>query len=118
MSRRGFPREPPGSVNTPLRSSGTVFAAAGAVTADHRRRLLNRLKRAAGQIRGIEAMVEMNKDPTAVLGQITAARAALAKVEQQLLREHIERSASGDTGQTGEALQALLDLLENRGRRE
>jgi DNA-binding FrmR family transcriptional regulator len=88
------------------------------VTSDDRRRLLNRLKRVAGQIRGIEAMVKMSKDPTAVLGQITAARAALAKVEQQLLRDHIERSASGDAGQAGEALQALLDLLEGRGRRE
>lgn len=49
-----------------------------------------RLKRVAGQVSGIERMVEDDRYCVDVLMQISAARAALAKVSKMLLESHIE----------------------------
>ena len=48
-----------------------------------------RLKRVAGQVAGIERMVEGDRYCVDVLLQISAARAALAKVSKILLESHI-----------------------------
>lgn len=49
-------------------------------TEDERRRIVNRLKRLEGQIRGLQTMVESGKDCDAVLTQIMAAKSALNQV--------------------------------------
>lgn len=49
-----------------------------------------RLKRVAGQIGGIQRMVDGDRYCVDVLMQIQAARAALAKVGQMLLESHIK----------------------------
>ena len=49
-------------------------------TEEERRRILNRLKRLEGQIRGLQTMVESGKDCDAVLTQIMAAKSALNQV--------------------------------------
>lgn len=51
-----------------------------ASTDDERRRLVNRLKRLEGQVRGLQTMVESGKDCDAVLTQILAAKSALNQV--------------------------------------
>lgn len=51
-----------------------------AATEDERRRIVNRLKRLEGQIRGLQTMVESGKDCEAVLTQIMAAKSALNQV--------------------------------------
>lgn len=51
-----------------------------AATEDERRRIVNRLKRLEGQIRGLQTMVESGKDCDAVLTQIMAAKSALNQV--------------------------------------
>lgn len=48
-----------------------------------------RLKRVAGQVAGIQRMVEQDRYCVDVLMQISAARAALAKVSKMLLESHI-----------------------------
>lgn len=48
-----------------------------------------RLKRVAGQVAGVERMVEGDRYCVDVLLQISAARAALAKVSKILLESHI-----------------------------
>jgi len=59
--------------------SGT--AASAAISSDEeRKRILNRLKRLEGQIRGLQAMVESGKDCEAILTQIMAAKSALNQV--------------------------------------
>ncbi len=45
-----------------------------------RRRILNRLKRLEGQIRGLQSMIESGKECDAVLTQIMAAKSALSQV--------------------------------------
>lgn len=51
-----------------------------AATEEERRRIVNRLKRLEGQIRGLQTMVESGKDCDAVLTQIMAAKSALNQV--------------------------------------
>lgn len=45
-----------------------------------RKRILNRLRRLEGQIRGLQSMIESGKDCDAVLTQIMAAKSALNQV--------------------------------------
>lgn len=47
---------------------------------DERRKIINRLKRLEGQIRGLQTMIESGKDCEAVLTQIMAAKSALNQV--------------------------------------
>lgn len=47
---------------------------------EERRRIINRLKRLEGQIRGLQTMIESEKDCDAVLTQIMAAKSALNQV--------------------------------------
>ncbi len=49
-------------------------------TEEERRRIINRLRRLEGQIRGLQTMVESGKDCEAVLTQIMAAKSALNQV--------------------------------------
>ncbi|MRS11622.1 MAG: metal-sensitive transcriptional regulator [Actinobacteria bacterium] len=47
---------------------------------EDRRKILNRLRRLEGQIRGLQTMVESGKDCEALLTQIMAAKSALNQV--------------------------------------
>ncbi len=47
---------------------------------DERRRIINRLKRLEGQVRGLQTMIESGKDCESVLTQIMAAKSALNQV--------------------------------------
>lgn len=49
-------------------------------TEEERHRIINRLRRLEGQVRGLQTMVESGKDCEAVLTQIMAAKSALNQV--------------------------------------
>lgn len=51
-----------------------------AATEEEQRRIINRLKRLEGQVRGLQTMVESGKECDAVLTQIMAAKSALNQV--------------------------------------
>lgn len=51
---------------------------------------LARLGRIEGQVRGIARMIEEDRYCIDVLTQIRAVRAALARVEEEILREHLQ----------------------------
>ena len=62
---------------------------------------LNRLKRIEGQVRGIAQMVSDDRYCIDVLHQVQAVKAALAKVESAILKDHAaccvnEAIGSGD----------------------
>ena len=57
---------------------------------DNKSKLLNRLNRIEGQVRGIARMVGEDRYCIDVLTQIQAARAALAKVETEMLKDHLD----------------------------
>ncbi len=52
-------------------------------------KVLKNLNRVEGQVRGIAKMVEEDRYCIDVVTQIEAARAALARVESDLLRQHL-----------------------------
>jgi DNA-binding FrmR family transcriptional regulator len=58
----------------------------------HRKRkdVIDRLARIEGHVRGIGRMIKGDKDCPAILLQVAAVRAALAKVGQIVLEDHIE----------------------------
>ena len=65
------------------------------------KKIVNRLRRVEGQVRGVAQMVEDDRYCIDILNQIHAVKAALSKVENQVLRSHAaccveEAIASGD----------------------
>ena len=80
-------------------------------------KLLNRLSRVEGQLRGIRKMVEDDRYCIDVLTQIQAARAALAKVESEMLKTHLSHCiegaiVSGDADEQRTKARELIELLE------
>ena len=55
-----------------------------------KQKLLNRMKRIEGQVRGVAAMMEQDRYCIDVLTQVNATRAALESVALQLLADHTE----------------------------
>jgi DNA-binding FrmR family transcriptional regulator len=79
--------------------------------------IVNRLKRVEGQVRGISQMIADDRYCIDVLHQIQAVRAALAKVESAVLKDHAaccvnEAIASGDATEQRAKFHELVDLLE------
>ena len=60
------------------------------------RKLLNRLSRIEGQIRGIKGMVEKNAYCTDILIQVSAVNTALNAFNRELLAEHIKTCVASD----------------------
>ncbi|MBS3929372.1 MAG: metal-sensitive transcriptional regulator [Sphingomonadales bacterium] len=78
---------------------------------------LTRLKRIAGQVRGVAQMVADDRYCIEVLHQVQAIKAALAKVESAILKDHAaccvsEAIASGDADQQRDKFSELIDLFE------
>ena len=86
----------------------------------HDKRLLDRLNRIEGQVRGISKMVADGRYCIDVLTQIQAVRAALSRVESAMLQEHlgkcIESAITGGDPQDQRAKAAELVQLLDRSR--
>jgi DNA-binding FrmR family transcriptional regulator len=82
---------------------------------------LKRLSRLEGQIRGIAGMVEADRYCIDIVTQIAAARAALRKVEEEILREHVAHCVehaikSGDKADQRRKVAELMDVMGRAGR--
>ncbi len=82
-----------------------------------KKKLEARLGRVAGQVSGIQRMLEEDRYCVDVLTQIAAARAALAKVGQILLESHIQTCViaafeSDDEEQRAEKIAELIRVFE------
>lgn len=76
-----------------------------------------RLKRVAGQVQGVQRMVEADRYCVDVLLQISAARAALAKVSKILLESHIRSCVvqafeNDDADHSEEKIAELIRVFE------
>ncbi|MDP2182733.1 MAG: metal-sensitive transcriptional regulator [Actinomycetota bacterium] len=69
-----------------------------------RRRIINRLKRLEGQIRGLQTMIESEKECEAVLTQIMAAKSALNQVGMHIIGHSMKRCLIDDTDKTRDEL--------------
>jgi len=77
---------------------------------------LKRLKRIEGQVRGLARMVEDDRYCIDILTQISAARAALRRVEEEVLRDHVSHClahamASGDAKEQHRKIDELMEVF-------
>lgn len=80
---------------------------------------LRRLARIEGQVRGIARMVDEGRYCIDVITQVQAVRAALLRVEEEVLKDHVEHCvehaiASGDRAEQREKIAELLKVLGRR----
>ncbi len=88
---------------------------------ENKTRLANRLSRIEGQVRGVARMIDEDRYCIDVLTQVQAVRAALAKVETELLNDHlghcIEAAISGgDADDQRQKASELIQLLQRSAR--
>lgn len=84
-------------------------------------KLVARLARIEGQVRGVARMIAEGRGCADVLAQLQAVKSALRKVEEQVLKTHLDRAASealaaGDHAAARKQLEALVELLGRYGR--
>lgn len=88
---------------------------------DNKIRMLNRLSRLEGQVRGIARMVEEDRYCIDVLTQLQAVRAALGRVETEMLKDHLNHCiegaiVSGDADDQRAKANEIIQLLERATR--
>jgi DNA-binding FrmR family transcriptional regulator len=84
---------------------------------DHDPKLVSRLNRIEGQVRGITRMVTEGRYCVDVITQLQAVRAALAKVESAILQDHLGKCiegaiSGGDAAEQRAKVNELIQLLE------
>ena len=77
---------------------------------------LKRLGRIEGQVRGLARMVEDDRYCIDIVTQISAVRAALGRVEEEILRDHVAHCvehaiASGNAAEQRKKVAELMDVL-------
>ena len=82
---------------------------------------LSRLSRIEGQVRGVSRMIEEDRYCIDVLTQIRAVRAALDRVEQETLSDHLQHCVAhafhaGSERDRQVKIDELLEVLDNRRR--
>jgi DNA-binding FrmR family transcriptional regulator len=82
---------------------------------------LKRLSRIEGQVRGLARMVEDDRYCIDIVTQISAVRAALRRVEEEVLRDHIAHCVehaivSGDSAEQRRKIAELMDVLSRTAR--
>jgi DNA-binding FrmR family transcriptional regulator len=85
---------------------------------ENKPKLLNRLSRIEGQVRGITRMVEEDRYCIDVLTQVQAVRAALARVESEMLKDHLDHCIEGAivSGNLEEQRKKAGEIIELLGR--
>ncbi len=82
---------------------------------------LRRLGRIEGQVRGLARMVEQDRYCIDIVTQISAVRAALRRVEEEILRDHVAHCvehaiASGDVHEQRQKVAELMSVLSRSNR--
>jgi DNA-binding FrmR family transcriptional regulator len=75
-----------------------------------------RLTRIEGQVRGLSRMVEENRYCIDIVTQIAAVRAALRRLEEEILRDHVAHCvehaiASGDKADQRRKIEELMAVV-------
>ncbi|GAB7127608.1 hypothetical protein JCM19000A_21150 [Silvimonas sp. JCM 19000] len=83
------------------------------VVQPEKKRLLGRINRIEGQVRGVGRMVEQDRYCVDILTQITAIRAALDSVAMQLLEDHAHGCVARAIADGGgdDAIAELIDVV-------
>ena len=91
------------------------------IKSDSKASRVKRLSRIEGQVRGISRMVEEERYCIDILTQISAVRAALQRVEQDVLHEHIQHCvhhafSSGSAVEQKKKIDEIMELLGRAAR--
>lgn len=89
--------------------------------AQSKKSALSRLSRIEGQVRGVSRMIDEDRYCIDVLTQLRAAQAALLKVEQEILHDHVEHCVehaimSGDKDEQRRKVAELIEVLDRSKR--
>lgn len=76
-----------------------------------------RLNRIEGQVRGLGRMIDEDRYCIDIVTQIAAVRAALRRVEQEVLRDHVGHCVkhamqSGNAAEQANKINELMDLFD------
>lgn len=96
-------------------SSGGSCNVHGYIKADHKDKLMNRLRRIEGQVRGVQGMVEREEYCIDILTQISSLIAASEKVAAMVLKDHMDhcvREAIEDGEKADEKIEELTAAVE------
>ena len=74
-------------------------------------KVINRLNRIEGQVRGIVRMVEDDRYCVDALTQLQAVRAALNRVESEVLKDHLGAMTGDDLADRKAKASELIELL-------
>ena len=82
---------------------------------------LKRLSRIEGQVRGLMRMIEEERYCIDIVTQIAAVRAALRRVEEEVLRDHIAHCVehaivSGNAADQRRKIKEIMDVLSRTSR--
>ncbi|MFC0239879.1 metal-sensitive transcriptional regulator [Rhodopseudomonas telluris] len=80
-----------------------------------------RLGRIEGQVRGISRMMDEGRYCIDIVTQISAVRAALRRVEEEVLKDHVAHCvehaiASGDKTDQRQKIAELMDVIQRSSR--
>ena len=94
---------------------------ASGMNRDNKPQLANRLSRIEGQVRGVARMIDEDRYCIDILTQIQAVRAALARVETELLNDHLSHCietaiSGGDADEQRAKAGELIQLLQRSPR--
>jgi DNA-binding FrmR family transcriptional regulator len=84
-------------------------------------KLLTRLARVEGQVRGVARMVEEDRYCIDILNQMQAVKSALKRVEEEILKNHAAHCVahairSGDAKDQAEKFSELVELFSRYGK--
>ena len=84
------------------------------VSSDVKADLVKRLKRLEGQVRGVQRMLEEDRDCREIVQQLAAIRSATHQASLVVIREHAAACLfkSGDQASPQEVLDSLIGVLE------
>ena len=87
----------------------------GYVRTDRKETLTRRLKRAEGQVRGLQQMIEEERYCIDILTQISATKAALDAVALKILEDHVQHCVrEGGDEKAAEVTAAIERMIRSR----
>ncbi|WP_124059558.1 metal-sensitive transcriptional regulator [Vaginisenegalia massiliensis] len=83
-------------------------------SAEQKQKILNRLKRSEGQIRGVQKMIEEDQECLAIVTQLSAIRSSIDRIMGVIVAENLKsclENPDQDASQQTEKIEQALNLI-------
>ena len=94
----------------------TLWGYIGRMRKDIKASCQKRLSRIEGQVRGLSRMVDEDRYCIDIVTQISAVRAALRRVEEEVLRDHVSHCVEHTSGNKADQREKIAELMAVIGR--